>query len=53
VEKISAQSAGQTAAKLLPGQDFVLVVVGKAAEIKPLLQKFGTFREKKISDPGF
>ena len=53
VEKVSAQLAGQTAAKLLPRQDFVLVVVGKAAEIRPLLQKFGTFLEKKISDPGF
>jgi hypothetical protein len=31
----------------------VLVVVGKAADIKPLLAKFGTWEEKKITDPDF
>ena len=41
------------AAKLLPQDDLVLVVVGKASEIRPLLAKFGEWREKKISDPGF
>ncbi|MGB9006617.1 MAG: pitrilysin family protein, partial [Candidatus Aminicenantales bacterium] len=53
VEKVTPPAAGQSAAKLLPKKDFVMVVVGKAAEIRPLLQKFGTFREKKISDAGF
>ena len=53
VEKMTARAVGQAASKLLPGRDFVLVVVGKASEVKPLLQKFGTFREKKVSDPGF
>lgn len=43
----------KTAAALLPQKDYVLVVVGKAAEIKPLLAKFGTWQEKKITDPGF
>lgn len=41
------------AARLLPRDDLVLVVVGKASEIRPLLAKFGDWREKKISDPGF
>ena len=27
--------------------------VGKAADIKPLLAKFGTWEEKKITDPDF
>ena len=31
----------------------VLVVVGRAADIKPLLAKFGTWEEKKITDPDF
>ena len=41
------------AAQLLPEKDYVLVVVGKATEIKDQLAKFGTWTEKKISDPGF
>jgi len=49
----SGASAKAAAARLLPQNDFVLVVVGKAAEIKPLLAKYGTWREKKISDPDF
>jgi len=43
----------KAAAQLLPEKDYVLVVVGKAAEIKDQLAKFGTWTEKKISDPGF
>ena len=31
----------------------VAAVVGKAADIKPLLAKFGTREEKKITDPDF
>jgi predicted Zn-dependent peptidase len=53
VGKVSGAAAKAAAAKLLPANDFVLVVVGKAAEIKPLLAKFGTWREKKITDPDF
>jgi predicted Zn-dependent peptidase len=41
------------AAALLPQDDFVLVVVGKAAEIRPLLAKYGAWQEKRIADPGF
>ncbi len=43
----------KAAAQILPEKDFVLVVVGKAAEIKEQLAKFGTWTEKKITDPGF
>jgi predicted Zn-dependent peptidase len=50
---VTPAEAKAAAAALLPRTDYVLVVVGKAAEIKPLLAKFGTWREKKISDPGF
>ena len=50
---VTPAEAKAAAAALLPKTDYVLVVVGKAAEIKPLLAKFGTWREKKISDPGF
>ncbi len=58
-DKYMAGVAGTTvagakkAALLLPEKDYVLVVVGKAAEIKAQLTKFGTWTEKKISDPGF
>ena len=41
------------AERLLPLNDYVLVVVGKAADIRPLLAKYGAWQEKKISDPGF
>ena len=43
----------KAAAQILPEKDFVLVVVGKSAEIKDQLAKFGTWTEKKITDPGF
>ncbi len=49
----SPEAVGAAAARLLPGEDFVLVVVGKADEIRPLLKKIGEFQEKKISDPDF
>ncbi len=53
VGKVTPAEAKAAAAALLPQGDFVLVVVGKAADIKPLLQKYGTWREKKITDPDF
>jgi predicted Zn-dependent peptidase len=43
----------KAAAQILPEKDFVLVVVGRSAEIRAQLAKFGTWTEKKISDPGF
>jgi hypothetical protein len=50
---VTQASAKDSAAKLIPTTDFVLVIVGKASEIKAQLQKFGTWTEKKIGDPGF
>lgn len=46
-------AVNRAAAKFLPIDDYVLVVVGKAADIKPQLAKFGTWEEKKITDPDF
>jgi hypothetical protein len=40
-------------AAFLPVNDYVLVVVGKAADIKPQLAKFGSWEEKKITHPDF
>jgi predicted Zn-dependent peptidase len=53
VQAATQASAKDAAVKLLPEKDYVLVVVGKAAEIKAQLAKFGTWTEKKITDPGF
>ncbi len=53
VEKIVAKEIKEAATRLLPENDFVLVVVGKASEVRPFLKKIGPFQEKKITDPGF
>jgi zinc protease len=53
VGKVSAAEAKAAAAALLPRTDYVLVIVGKATDVRPLLRKYGTWQEKKISDPGF
>ena len=53
IAKLGPADLKAAAARLLPQNDFVLVVVGKAAEIRPLLAKYGTWQEKKIADPGF
>jgi zinc protease len=53
IAAMDAAGANRAAARLLPAQNWVLVVVGKAAEIGPILVKYGTWEEKKISDPGF
>ena len=53
IGKVSPAEAKAAAGALLPRNDYVLVVVGKAADIRAQLQKFGTWQEKKISDPGF
>lgn len=53
IGKVTVAEAKAAAAALLPRNDFVLVVVGKAADIRPLLKKYGTWQEKKITDPGF
>ncbi len=53
IGKVSADGAKAAAARLLPRSDYVLVVVGKADDIRPLLKKFGTWQEKKITDLDF
>ncbi len=53
IDKLTPEALKSAAERLLPREDFVLVIVGKAAEIRPLLAKFGTWQEKKITDPGF
>jgi len=53
VQAASRAEAKAAAVKLLPETDFVLVVVGKAAEIRKQLEKYGTWTEKKITDPDF
>lgn len=53
VAAVTPRTANAAAARLLPREDFVLVVVGKASEIRPLLSKFGAWEEKKITDPDF
>jgi zinc protease len=53
IKNATAAEAKDAAIRLLPESDYVLVVVGKAAEIRPLLAKYGTWQEKKITDPDF
>lgn len=53
VAAVTPQAANTAAARLLPRDGYVLVVVGRASEIRPLLAKFGAWEEKKITDPDF
>jgi len=53
IQATTQASAKEAAARLIPTDNYVLVVVGKAAEIKDQLKKFGTWTERKITDPGF
>jgi zinc protease len=53
VQATTQATAKEAAARLIPTKNYVLVVVGKAAEIRDQLKKFGTWTEKKITDPGF
>lgn len=53
ISQVTVASANKTATDLLPMDNFVLVVVGKADEIQPQLEKFGHFTVRKISTPGF
>jgi predicted Zn-dependent peptidase len=53
VKGLAPDGVKAAAARLLPQDDFVLVVVGKADEIRPLLKKFGAWQEKRITDPDF
>jgi predicted Zn-dependent peptidase len=53
IRNVSQSTAKDAAVKLIPETDFVLVVVGKAADIRKQLEKYGAWTEKKITDPGF
>jgi predicted Zn-dependent peptidase len=53
IAEVNGAQAKDAAVKLIPESDFVLVVVGKAEEIKAQLDKFGTWTVKKITDPDF
>jgi zinc protease len=53
VRTATKESVDAAAARLLPRRDYVLVIVGKADDIRPLLTKYGSWTEKKITDPGF
>jgi zinc protease len=53
VGKVTPAEVNAAAAGLIPKDRYVLVVVGKAADIGPQLRKYGTWQEKKISAPGF
>jgi len=53
IEKVTKTQADEAARNFLPQDNYVLVLVGKIEQIKPLIGKFGTFIERKIADPGF
>jgi zinc protease len=53
IQAVTEAAAKDAAVKLIPQSDFVLVVVGKSADIKKQLEKYGTWIERKITDPGF
>lgn len=53
IEKTTKAEADEAVKKYLPLDDYVLVLVGKLEQIKPLIEKYGTFIEKKITDVGF
>jgi predicted Zn-dependent peptidase len=53
IRNVSEPAAKDAAVKLIPETDFVLVVVGKAADVKKQLEKYGPWTQKKITDPGF
>jgi len=53
VDQVTAEQAREAARRLLSQEDYILVVVGKAAEIRPLVEPFGPVEVKRLSDPGF
>jgi predicted Zn-dependent peptidase len=53
INAVKAEALKGVAQRLLPEKDFVLVVVGKGSEALKLLEKYGQFQEKKITDPDF
>ena len=53
VRAVAPADLHETAQQLLPQDDYVLVVVGEAAAVRPQLEKLGTVQVKKLSDAGF
>jgi len=53
IAKINLREVNEAALRLLPEENFVLVVVGRAEEVRKTLKKLGPLQEKKITDPGF
>lgn len=48
VSRTAVPEVNRAAAALLPAEDYVLVVVGRAEDIRRQLEPFGSFRERKI-----
>jgi zinc protease len=53
IAKTMKTQTDEAAAKYLPQDNYVLVILGKLEQIRPLIAKYGGYTEKKISDPGF
>lgn len=53
VRAVTPEDLRQTALRLLPQDDYVLVVVGEAAAVRPQLEKLAPVQVKKLSDAGF
>ncbi|MGB9835373.1 MAG: M16 family metallopeptidase [Candidatus Saccharicenans sp.] len=53
INAVKPEALKSAAERLLPEKDFVLVVVGKGSEALKLLEKYGQFEVKKITDPDF
>lgn len=53
IDKITLEEVKQAAVRLLPEENFVLVVVGRAEQVREALRQIGPIQEKKITDPGF
>ncbi len=53
IDRITREEVNWAAVRLLPQENFVLVVVGRAEEVREALRQLGPIKEKKITDPGF
>jgi len=50
---VEPEQAKAMAQRLMPSDQVVLVVVGKAEEIRAQLEKFASFEVRSIEEPGF
>jgi zinc protease len=53
IANVSKDDVGSFTNKLFSEKEYVLVIIGKSAEIKEQLKKFGTWEEKSSKDEGF